>query len=148
MASFCKNQSCYYASSKVERFFSIGESVPLWVEWSRNEEAEQSKRSEATTFARSANARATPGWTASEEIIEWHCPLRSNSHGEKIATKPQWFQLQPQAPLSAFSSYLFFGSNPHPPRRLAWRTQGLRFPCRSTHDSGLGLFFFFFFFFF
>ena len=65
MASFSKSQICYYASSKVEQFFPIGESVPLWVEWSRNEKAEQSKRSEATSFARSANARATPGWTAS-----------------------------------------------------------------------------------
>ena len=52
-----------------EQFFSIGESIHLWVEWSQSEKAEQSKTlapwAKWQSSARSANARATPGWTAS-----------------------------------------------------------------------------------
>ena len=42
-------------------FFSIGESVHLWVELSQSEEAEQSKWSEATKFSAERESPSNAG---------------------------------------------------------------------------------------
>ena len=50
--------------------------VHLWLEWSRSEKAERSlaaRGAKRRSSARSANnARATPGWQASENISQWN----------------------------------------------------------------------------
>ena len=83
---------CYYASSTMNNYnvFSIGaSSIHLWVEWSRSEnsKAEQSKTApwaKRQSSARSANARATPGWTANVLYIR---KLSPSLHADQCWTK-------------------------------------------------------------
>ena len=53
-----------------EQIFSIGECVHLWIEGPEAKKLSRDRGAKRQTSARSANARATPGWPAGDTYTE------------------------------------------------------------------------------